>query len=144
MLYEEVQAMKEKEPTLVIPAKGACRYCGQIAEIEVLLNWGPAEMETVATELCDCTDSQLYTKKMRSRESAKNRIEQLFGEADIADSMHQELVPFLLMTVDAVMDGKVASCTCNIGNGIKAIIKQQSNGMIKVQRVIKSDTSYSI
>lgn len=142
MLSDEVKKAREKDPGLICQMRAACRYCGQIASVDVLLNWSFQEAETVATELCDCAEASIYTRKMRSREKAKGRIHQLFADEVIADSMHQDIVPFLQMLVDAVADGKIKKTTCNVGGGITAVIAMTSKDTIKTQRVIRNDSSF--
>lgn len=142
MLNDDVKKARERDPGLVCQMQAACRYCGQTMLVDVLLNWGVREAETVATELCDCTQAAVYTRKMKSREKAKGRIRQLFADDTIADSMHQDIVPFLSTLVDAVADGKIRKATCSVGNGITAVIAMTSKDTIKTQRVIKEDSSY--
>lgn len=142
MLSDEVKRTREKDPELICQMRAACRYCGQITVVDVLLNWGFQEAETVATELCDCAEASIYTRKMRSREKAKGRIRQLFADDTVADSMHQDIVPFLQTLVDAVADGKIKKATCNVGSGITAMITLTSKDTIKTQRVIRNDSSF--
>lgn len=142
MLNDEVKKAREKDPALVCQMQAACRYCGQSMMVDVLVNWGVQEAETVATELCDCTQASLYTRKMRRREKAKIRIRQLFADDTIADSMHQDIVPFLSDLVDAVADEKIKKVTCSVGDGITAVIQMTSKDTIKTQRIIRADSSY--
>lgn len=142
MLSDEVKKQKEKDPALVMIERAACRYCGQIAEVEIMVNWGVEEAETVATELCDCTEAKVYTRKMRSRENAKKRVKQLFSDDSIADSMHSDVISFLCCTVDAVADRKIEKASLDVRSGIKAMITYTKNGNIKVRRVITNDASF--
>ena len=142
MLNDDVKKVKERNPDLVCQTQAACRYCGQSMLVDILVNWGVQEAETVATELCDCAQASVYSRKMRSREKAKSRIRQLFADDTIADSMHQDIVPFLSTLVDAVADEKIKKVTCSVGNGITAVVAMTSKDTIKTQRVIKEDSSY--
>ena len=142
MLKDDVKKMKEKNPDLVTTTKAACRYCGQFAEVEILLNWGVQEAETVATEMCVCSQAKTYTRKMRSRENAKKRVNELFCNATIADAMHQDISVFLCKVIDAVADGVIEKASFEVKSGIKAAISYTKRGSIKVQRVIKNDASF--
>lgn len=142
MLSDEVKKQKEKNPDLVIMGRAACRYCGQVMDVEIVINWGPEEAETVATELCQCAEARIYSRKMQSRANAKKRIKQLFCDDTISDSMHKDISLFLASVVDAVADNIVEKTSCDIGNGIRAVVAKTSKGNIKVQRVIKNDASY--
>lgn len=152
MRQEEVNRQKEKDPSLVIPMRAACKHCGQITSVEVLLSWGTNEAEELATELCNCDAAREETLREKNREKAKEKIQQIFTDPEfeyhldeiMEPEIKEQLVPTLNFIIDAVSSGIIRGCTCDIGKGIKAVIKRNSNGSIKIQRTMKSDTSFLI
>lgn len=128
MLSEEVKKMRLQHMSL-IPTEGACKFCGQIAAIEVPEDWLDEERNEYATEMCECPEADLYRLNKLKKENGRKRVKSLF-ERDQSDAVKS----FLQAAVELIADEEISSITVKIDDVTKADIKTGSKGGIRVER----------
>lgn len=96
-------------------------------------NWESKELDEAATELCDCPDAEIYTKKKMRKESAVKAIKKQFGQQS-DNGADEDIIETLNLVVDLIVENKINSATIDIGNGLKAKIGITAKGFIKVER----------
>lgn len=80
MLKSDLEEMKREHPEGLEVQTGACRFCGQMAQIETLLPWPQEKLDEAATELCGCAAAQNYVSRKKRMEKAKCTVERQFGK----------------------------------------------------------------
>lgn len=128
MLSEEVREMRLQHMPLV-PTEGACKFCGQIAAIEVPGGWSDEEKNEYATEMCKCPEADWYRLNKLKKEKGRKRVRSLF-ERDQPDVVKE----FLQAAVELIADEDISRITVNIDDITKADIKTGSKGGIRVER----------
>lgn len=128
MLSEEVKEMRLQHMPLV-PTEGACKFCGQIAAIEVPGGWSDEERNEYATEMCECPEADWYRLNKSKKEKGRKRVKSLF-ERDQPDVVKE----FLQAAVELIADEDISSITVKIDDITKADIKTGSKGGIRVER----------
>lgn len=98
---------------------GACRYCGQIKQVEVPAN---SEMEVVieaATMGCGCDAAKEYQVITKG----KKKIDELFGEdfPEAAEVMKESVVP--------IVQGIIKNITVDTGWNVKGKISLKPKGL---------------
>lgn len=132
MLKELLEKIKKNEPGILIMKRGGCRYCGQIADLEVPEGWEENVCDEVATEMCECISATIYTRKKRQKEKAAEAIEEQFGET--GSGTEDDVRELLTDIADKVVEQKINSGTIDMGNGTKAKISINAKGLVKVER----------
>lgn len=112
--------------------QGACRFCGQIMELEVDDTWKPGELDELATELCECVDATCYAMQKKRKENAAKAVEEQFGQE--GERCKPEVLSLLEAAVNEVAEMRVNSVSVDIGNNVKAKIGMNSKGLIKVEK----------
>lgn len=112
--------------------QGACRFCGQIRALEVDNTWKPAELDELATELCECVDASWYATQKRRKENAAKAVEEQFGAE--GERCKPEVLSLLEAAVNEVAEMRVNSVSIDIGNNVKAKIGMNNKGLIKVEK----------
>lgn len=135
MLSEEMKKIKKECLEVLIPARGGCRFCGQIRGLEVPEEWDEDMCNEVATELCDCVEAEIYTRGKKRKEKAAEAIENQFGRAAGRDQVEDPVKQLLLQIVDMAIEEKINSGTIDIGGGVKAKITVTTKGPVKVERI---------
>ncbi len=131
MLKDRVEEMKEAGEVLITKA-GACRFCGQMATLEVPVDWPPDEIDELATETCKCDSATWYTCQKKRKENATKAVEEQFGTE--GERCKPEVLSLLEAAVNEVAEMRVNSVTVDIGNNVKAKIGMNSKGLIKVEK----------
>lgn len=134
MLSEEMKKIKKECLEVLIPARGECRFCGQIRGLEVPEEWDEDMCNEVATELCDCVEAEIYTRGIKRKEKAAEAIENQFGVAAGRDQVEDSVKKLLLRIADMAIEEIINSATIDIGGGVKAKIAVTAKGPVKVER----------
>lgn len=134
MLSEEMKKIKKECLEVLIPARGGCRFCGQIRGLEVPEEWDEDMCNEVATELCDCVEAEIYTRGIKRKEKAAEAIENQFGVAAGRDQVEDSVKKLLLRIADMAIEEIINSATIDIGGGVKAKIAVTAKGSVKVER----------
>lgn len=133
MLKDIIDKQKMSQGGL-ISLTGACRYCGQIAQIEGLPEWDEETINEATAELCDCIEAKKYTKKKRQKENAREAIDKQFGQQAEENETELPVVELLETIADMVVEDHICTATIDIGDGLKAKISMTSKGYVKVER----------
>lgn len=133
MIKDIMKKAKEEIAECLIQDRGGCKFCGQIRALEVPADWTEEMCNELATELCECTESEIYTRKKKQKEKAVEAIEEQFGEK-AEDRMEGEVTGLLNDIADMVIENKINSGMLDIGEGIKAKIALTAKGAVKVER----------
>ena len=113
----------------------ACRFCGQMAQIEADGELTKPQAEQKATMTCQCPEAVEYQKEKLRKEKALKNVSVLFGEDAAPEKRIGEgIVSILQAAVEEIYSGGLAKVTLNLRGGVKASISQNSKGEINVER----------
>ena len=136
MLKDRVSKAKE-----TIMGKGACRFCGQIAQFKALEEFNENELDELATELCECDGAITYTREKDRRERAHQRIDELFADED---NMTEERMTYIHGAVEPVMDGTLEKVAVTLASTIKAEIALTAKGNVKITKIKKEQSGAEV
>lgn len=134
MLRDDLEKMKKEYPEGLETQIGACRFCGQMGQIEVNQPWEREEVNEAVTEMCDCYEARTYTRKKNQKERAHKIIEKQFGAFAAQDEEDRIVIELLHELSENIIEERIESATISIGRGIKAKISATAKGTIKVER----------
>lgn len=140
MLVDKIKQAREETPDMVIHARGACEFCGQIADVNILKNWTDDNANEVATELCECGEAKSYAREKKQKENGHKQVEKLFGEENKQVAVKQEAIDLLHAAVDCIVSFKTGKVTVELGAGVKATINLTGKGVLKVKRTITKNS----
>lgn len=132
MLTEEVKRDKKEHPEELHHYIGACRFCGQMSELETVFEWDAETSNEAATEKCDCVKAQIYTRKKHAKERAAQAIEKKFGDDAGEARLPKPTRDFLNRAVDVLVEDGINKATVSIGR-IKVQLSMTSKGNIKIE-----------
>lgn len=121
---------------------GACRFCGQNVIVEDSAEMTAPQLEESATMLCACDEAIKYQQEKNRRTVAKQRINELFGEAAGEYKQPETVREIMLNAVDAICDKKVKIATVTIRTGLRCRIMQMAKDKIKVVREISDNNEF--
>lgn len=127
----------------VVIMTGACRFCGQIAQVDAPPIWPEDMVNELATELCECNKATTYANMKKRREKAHEKIVLLFGEK-ASSPVNDNAEKLLHMAVDTAIDYDIESMTIDIGDGTKGKISCTTKGSIKIERRESSKNAYEL
>lgn len=122
--------------------QGSCRFCGQQQYIENGDDMTDPQLEECATLHCNCDDAKAYQEDALRRDTAKSRVEELFGEGAGEYRQPDEVLDIIKGVVDLVCDKKSKSMTITIRTGLKCRIMQMAKDKIKVVREMSDTNSF--
>lgn len=122
--------------------QGSCRFCGQSLLIEEEKEMTEAQLEECATLRCTCDDAKVYQEAALRRETAKRRVDELFGEGAGEHKQPDEVIAVIKGVVDLVCDKKAKNMTISIRTGLKCRIMQMAKDKIKVVREMSDTDSF--
>ncbi len=105
---------------------GECMYCGQMVTVSVDENSTNEDVRKEATFNCSCEKAKDYTKKQKSIEKVKNKIEEIFPA-------HEDIQMILNHSVESILRGMVEKVTISQGT-TKAVLSINGKGEIKVEK----------
>lgn len=118
----------------IIPT-AACRFCGQMIQLEGDCELTQQQAEERATMMCQCSEADEYQKEKQRKEKALKNVSLLFGEDAPQEKRNGEgIVDILRAAVEEIYSGGLAKVTLNMRGGVKASISQNSKGEINVER----------
>lgn len=113
----------------------ACRFCGQMVQIDTEDKLTQPQAEEQATMTCTCAEAVDYQKEKLRKEKAMKNVSVLFGEDATPDKRTgEDIVNILRAAVEEIYTGGLAKVTLNLRGGVKASISQNSKGEINVER----------
>ena len=63
-------------------ATGTCKFCGQIATLQVPEGFTQAIIDEEATKKCDCPEAQAFTKQQEEIANAEGMIKEFFKDRE--------------------------------------------------------------
>lgn len=130
MLREEVSIIKENHGYLATK-EGGCRFCGQIATLEVDPEWQQSVIDELATECCDCNDAMDYARKKAQKENARAYIREQFAREIERKEGLEEL---LYSIADMAVEEKIKSVSIDITGRVKGRVGMTAKGTVKIER----------
>ena len=114
----------------------ACRFCGQMAQLEGCGELTEPQAEEEATMSCQCEAAKEYQKERQRKDKALENIQTLFGDGVMPEKRAGEgIINLLNAGTEEVYNGGLARITLNLRGGVKASISQNSKGEINVERI---------
>lgn len=135
MLAEELNRDKSEHPEELHHYTGACRFCGQIAQLETLFPWTEDQCHDAATEKCGCEEALIWTRRKKNKEKAAKIIAKKFGKDSKETSLPDEIRSFLYNAAEQVAEERIDKATVHIGR-IKVTISETKKGGIKIESVV--------
>ena len=71
---------------------GTCKFCGQIATLEVPEKFTQEMIDEEAVKRCDCPEAQAYTKQQESIANAEGTIKEFFKDREGMDTIKELLL----------------------------------------------------
>ena len=121
---------------------GTCRFCGQSIIVEGGADMTAPQLEEAATMACECEKATAYKETKTRRETAKQRVEELFGD-ESEEKQPDAVKKIILDAVDAICDKKMKSATITIREGLKCRIMQMAKDKIKVVRETSANDEFT-
>ena len=141
MLKIQVEEIQKNAQETLVSTHGACKFCGQMASLQIPEDWSSEMADELATELCNCLEAYVYTSKKNKKEKAAKAIEEQFGQDEEGKQTDEKVKSLLITLSDAIVENQIKSGTVDIGDGIKAKISVTAKGFIKVEKTKTEKTS---
>jgi len=93
-------------------ATGACKYCGQIATIEVPKRFTQQEIDEEVTKKCDCPEAKAITKQQEMIASAEGMIKDFFKDREGMDAIKL----LLLSAVEPIAKREIGAISISKGS----------------------------
>ena len=98
----------------------ACRFCGQMVQIETDGKLTQPQAEEKATMSCTCPEAVEYQKEKQRKEKALKNVSVLFGEDAAPEKRIGEgIVNILRAAVEEIYSGGLAKVTLNLRGELK-------------------------
>lgn len=141
MLKDKIKEWEKEMPEGVHKETGACRYCGQVRMFHTIFPWTNDECNEAATELCDCAQAKVYTKKKGRTEQVIKSIEENFGEH--AKLPIPAVAKIMSAAVEPLVNYDVDNVTIKVGK-VKCKLSMTSKDTVKVERTITNNDSVEV
>lgn len=141
MLSDKIKEWEKEMPEGVKEKFGECRFCGQTRLLHVVGPWDKEKCNEAATEMCECTKADIYTKRKRRKEKVIKAIEENFGEK--AKYPVPEVAAIMMATVEPIVNYKVDSVAIKSGK-VKYKLSMTSKDTVKVERTITNNDSVEV
>ena len=113
----------------------ACRFCGQLVQMEFEKEVTEAQAEETATMKCDCNQAVVYRLEILRSRKAKRNIMRLFGSDATGVKISENVVSLLMAAADEICNESIQKIALDLSGGIKAIVSQGKKGEINVERI---------
>ncbi|MCI5919387.1 MAG: hypothetical protein MRZ75_08710 [Roseburia sp.] len=100
----------------------ACRFCGQMIQIETEEKPTEPQAAEQATMSCTCAEAVEYQKEKQRKEKALKNVSVLFGQDAAPEKrVGEEIVNILSAAVEEIYTGGLAKVTLNLRGGGQGI-----------------------
>lgn len=111
---------------------GACKFCGQIRQVEVESNSSDAVIIETATKRCGCSEAIEY----RMITNGIQKIKELFNDD------YPEAADILCASTKAVVQGRIAKVTVDTGWNVKGTITLKKDKLnVKKETKLESESN---
>lgn len=141
MLSDQVKEWEQEMPEGVHKEIGACRFCGQTRLLHTIFPWKEEECTEAATEMCECTQAVIYTKRKSRKEKVIKAIEESFGEN--AKNPAPEVAAVMMAAVEPIVNYKIDSVSIKDGK-VKYKLSLTSKDTVKMERTITNNNSVEV
>lgn len=120
----------------IIPT-AACRFCGQITQLDGDCELTKPQAEEKATMSCTCPEAVEYQKEKKRKEKALKNVSVLFGEdAALEKRIGEGIVNILRAAVEEIYSGGLAKVTLNLRGALKHQFRRtvRERSTLSVQR----------
>lgn len=116
------------------PATGSCRFCGQSVIVEGGADMTEPQIEEAATMKCGCDEAKNYQQAATRIETAKQRIDELFGEGSGEYAQSEATLNVLKNCVDLVCNKAAKQVSFDIRTGLRCRVMAMAKDKVKVAR----------
>ena len=103
----------------IIPT-AACRFCGQMIQLDGDCELTQPQAEEKATMTCQCPEAVEYQKEKQRKEKALKNVSVLFGEDAAPEKrIGDGIVSILQAAVEEIYSGGLAKVTLNLRGALK-------------------------
>lgn len=103
----------------IIPT-AACRFCGQMIQLDGDCELTQPQAEEKATMTCRCPEAVEYQKEKQRKEKALKNVSVLFGEDAAPEKrIGDGIVSILQAAVEEIYSGGLAKVTLNLRGALK-------------------------
>lgn len=141
MLSGQIKEWEREMPEGIHKENGACRFCGQLRMFHTIFPWGQDECNEAATELCECTQAVIYTKRKSRKEKVIKAIEEKFGEN--AKNPVPEVAAVMMAAVEPIVNRKIDSVAIKDGK-VKYKLSMTSKDTVKVEQTVTNNNSMEV
>lgn len=113
----------------------ACKFCGQLVQMEFEREVTELQAEETATMKCDCYQAKEYQIEILRGRKAKRNIMRLFGSDATGVKISENVVSILMAAADEICNESIQKIALDLSGGIKAIVSQGKKGEINVERI---------
>lgn len=113
----------------------ACRFCGQLVQMEFEKELTEPQAEEAATMKCDCGQAAGYRLEILRKGKARKNVTRLFVENVSGIKISDNAVSLLLAAVEEICNENIRKIALDLPGGIKAMISQGKKGEINVERI---------
>lgn len=113
----------------------ACRFCGQLVQMEFEKEITGPQAEETATMKCDCYQAKEYQMQILRKKKAKRNIERLFGENAMGVKINGKTRNLLMVAADEICNENIRKIALDLPGGIKALVSKGKKGEINVERI---------
>lgn len=100
------------------------------------------KLEEEATMRCGCEGALQYQESINRRETAKQRVRELFGDGAGDYRQPEAVQTILLNAVDAICDKKMKAAVVTVRTGLRCRIMQMAKDKIKVVREVSDNDEF--
>lgn len=122
MLKDDVEKIQEEYPEQIVEENVVCRFCGQFRKAKVIKDWGMQDLDEIGTELCNCTEAQIYTARKYRKERALKKSKKMFGE-ESEQPVKEDVQQMIYEAIELADKEQVKKITIEIEKGLKASIQ---------------------
>lgn len=138
MLQDDLKEYRQERPEGIIESAGACKFCGQIRQIEAIGDWKVDDLDEAVTELCDCYEARSYTQKKSRKEKAKKSIDAQFGDLD------QDALKVMHKNAEMIIEREFDSVAIGFNRTTKCKMSMTSKGNLQIKRIKTLETTKEV
>lgn len=116
---------------------GACRYCGQIQQIETE-ETSEHILDRMASENCDCKMAERRRELKAVKIIAEKKV------IEICEEQYGEMAELLIQFTHKVLEGKIKSGTFKMDDQTTIKIAKSTKAFVKIEKVEKTTKASEI
>lgn len=117
---------------------GACIYCGQMYQIEMIGHMSAEELNERATSLCNCSLAKKEQKRLEKKLTASEKLEKL------TEGMDEEITALLRDCIEPISNEIISGVTVKVNGSTKMSISMNSKGNIEIKKECKTSKKMEV